>query len=90
MIKLHESDKKFLKAFAKSNEWAILKARLVEPLIREVESVNSEFKFDEGTTNEGKYVGRQLASKFANGLVRIIERYGSMEDKKQKPEDYFE
>lgn len=88
MIKLHKSDRDFLKAFSKSNEWAILKARLIEPLIKEVENVNSEFNFDEGTTNGERYVGRQMASRFATGMMRLIEKFGN--DKETKPEDYFE
>ena len=88
MIKLHKSDRDFLRAFSKSNEWAILKARLIDPLIKEVQNVNSEFNFDDGTTNGERYIGRKMASNFAIGMVKLIERFG--EDKTTKPEDYFE
>lgn len=90
MIKINEADKKFLAAFSKSNEWAILRARLVVPLLEDVESVNSSFKFDDGITAGEKFAGRQMASKFGRGLVNIIERFGSTTTKEKKPEDYFE
>jgi len=88
MIKINESDKKFLNAFSKSNEWAILKARLVEPLLQDIESVNSSFKFEEGITAGEKFAGRQMASRFSRGLIRIIEMYGKAPANK-KPEEYI-
>jgi len=90
MIKINSSDKKFLEAFSKSNEWAILKARLVAPLLQDIESVNSTFKFEEGLTTGEKFAGRQMASKFAGSIIKIIEQYGNATNKQKKPQDFFE
>jgi len=89
-MKINDTDKKFLDAFSQSNEWAILKARLIEPLLQDIESVNSEFKFEEGTTSGERFVGRQLGSKFSRGLIEMIEKFGKDVAKEKKPEDFFE
>jgi len=90
MIKINDSDKKFLNAFAKSNEWAILRARFIVPLLEEAESVTGTFKFDESYTAGERLAGKEQVSKFGRGMLMLIERFGNEPNGKKKPEDYFE
>jgi len=90
MIKIDKPNQEFLRAFSKSNEWQILRARLVEPLIRDIESVNSTYKFDEGFTAGEMFAGRQMASRFGNGLIKLIEMFNNDKAGTRKLEDSFE
>ncbi|MBT6051719.1 MAG: hypothetical protein HOG49_33360 [Candidatus Scalindua sp.] len=90
MIVKNKSDQEFLKAFAKSNEWNILKTRFILPLINEVENVNGGFKFDEEYLAGEKYAGREIASKFGKGIIKVVEMFNNRTTKPKKLEDNFE
>ena len=76
-MKIDKADQTFLSSFSKSNEWTIFKDRILIPLLEDVASVKSEFKFDEDYTAGEKYAGREIASKFGIGLIEYVEKFDS-------------
>lgn len=89
MIKIKDEHKEYLKVFSKSKDWEILK-EIIVPFIDDIERVTSSYKFDENYSAGERYAGREMASKFGRGLMKMIDLYAKDDRKKLKPEDTFE
>jgi hypothetical protein len=90
MIKVNKREQDFLNTFSKSNEWQIYKETILVPLLNDIESVNSSFLFDSELSAGEKFAGRQMASKFGRGLIRMTEMFDGNKTTTKKPQDNFE